>query len=107
MQDSDERAETAEQPELNEEGQDDQLLDTEGIAIDPGEVSDVVGATADIAAVPPSGRDAESRQHERRAKRRRRHDKPPVALPDDLAEPLEKLRTKDSSNSSCRFTWSC
>jgi polyphosphate kinase 2 len=88
-------SEKAERPDLSEEGQDDRLLDEESIAIDPVETDSVVGADSAVTSVSPSGRDAESHQHERRVKRRRRKDKSPVALPDDLAEPLAKLKTKD------------
>ena len=92
MSGNDERTPDTKEPRLSEEAQDDRLLDEEGIAAD---AEDVVGAQEPIVAPAPAGRDAESHEHERRAKRRRRKPKSDNGLPDDLAEPLAKLKTKD------------
>jgi len=95
MSHSDENPREEQQPEISEEAKDDLLLDEEAIVLDPVESDTVVGADAPVVSVSASGRDAESHQHERRVKRRRRKDLAPVAPPDDLAEPLGKLKTKD------------
>ncbi len=81
----------ATEPKLSEEGHDDRLLDEEGIAAD---TEDIVGAGDPVAKADPAGRDAESHAHEKHAKRRRRKAVTDAGLPDDLAEPLKKLKTK-------------